>query len=155
MSIDLCLLADRVEFIPKIAQWYFDEWGDYAPGNSLEKTVERIKGKLNRACAPLHIVAEENGQPIGVGQLKLREMKEFPELEFWLGSVYVPTACRGRGVASRICAKIAEVARSFGIVKLYLQTEQLDGGLYARQGWQPRERLLVDGVPVLVMSRDL
>ena len=153
--MNLYFLAERVEFIPTIAQWYFNEWGDYAPGNSLEKTVERIYGKLNRSHPPLHVVAEQDGRPVGVGQLKLREMKEFPEREFWLGSVYVPEPHRGHGIASLICSRIAEVARSFGIDKLYLQTEHLDGGLYAHLGWRPLEKVVVVGVPVLVMSQDL
>jgi len=42
-----------------------------------------------------------------------------------------------------------------GISKLYLQTESLDGGLYARLGWKPVVESDTRGFPVLVMVRGL
>ena len=39
--------------------------------------------------------------------------------------------------------------------QLHLQTEQLDGGIYARLGWAPREQIEYRGIQVLVMENDL
>ena len=51
--------------------------------------------------------------------------------------------------------KIAEISVALGIDKLHLQTERLDGGLYARLGWTPIEAVYNEGLHVLVMEKDL
>jgi GNAT superfamily N-acetyltransferase len=149
------LLADRIEAVPIVARWSFDEWGHAAPGNTFEQTCARISGKLNRDRAPLHVLAIEDDQLLGVAQLKLREMSVYPECEHWLGDVYVRTESRGRCIASALCNKIQSVAFSFGIRSLHLQTERLDGGLYARLGWRGVDRVRYNGHDVLVMERML
>ena len=153
--MDFQLLADRVEAIPIIAQWYFDEWGHMVVGNSFEKSCERIRGKLNRDKPPLHMLAKEGEKVLGVAQFKLREMEIYPEREHWLGGVFVAPEARGGGIASMLSLRIAEIAQTLGATKLFLQTERLDGGLYARLGWLPLERVRYHGVEVLVMEKEL
>ena len=155
MTMDFCLLADRTDALPLIARWYFGEWGHEQEGNSLQKTCERIRGKLNRDKAPLHVLAVEGEQVLGVGQLKLYEMDMYPDKEHWLGGVFVRPESRGKGVASGVALKVAEVARSFGVKELFLQTERLDGGLYAQAGWTSVERAISRGDEVLVMVKTL
>ena len=110
---------------------------------------------MNRDRAPLCIIALENGVPQGAARLKLREMDIYPEKEFWLGSVYVPPAARGRTIAAQLSQRIAEIAHDFGARHLYLQTERLDGGLDGHQGWDPLEEVRYQGLDVLVMGRML
>jgi GNAT superfamily N-acetyltransferase len=147
------LLADRTNAVPIVARWYFDEWGHAAADNTFERTCARINGKLNRDRAPLHVLAIEDDQVLGVAQLKLREMNMYPEWEHWLGGVFVPPQARGRGIASALCSKVQETAFSLGICALYLQTEKLDGGLYARLGWRGVDRVRYNGYDVLVMEK--
>ena len=64
-------------------------------------------------------------------------------------------AHRGNGIASRIANRTAEIARSLGVKTLHVQTERLDGGLYARLGWAPFEQVNYRGLDVLVMERHL
>lgn len=154
--MELKLLADHEDAIPTIARWYYDEWGHKDANNSYEQTCERIRGKLNRDKAPLHVVAVKDGDVLGVAQLKIREMNIYPDKEYWLGSVYVAPEARGRKIASRLCERVAEIARSLGIAILHLQTERTDdGGLYAGLGWKPIEQAHYHGVDVLVMERNL
>ena len=153
--MDTELLADRPEAIPTIARWYYDQWGYRDPDNSHEKTCTHIGNMLNRDHAPLHVLAIEDGRVLGVAQWKIREMDIYPDREHWLGGVYVSDQSRGRGIASRVCNKAAEIAKSFGVDRVYLQTEKLDGGLYARLGWHPMEKVHYHGVDVRVMGKDL
>jgi GNAT superfamily N-acetyltransferase len=148
-------LADRQDAIPIVAQWYFEEWGYQIPGNSVQQTIERINGKLNREKAPLHIVAIENEKVLGVAQFKMYEMETYPDKEFWLGSLFVQTEFRRKGVGSGLANKIATTAEGFGIKELYLQTEALDGGLYRHIGWHIIETIVYKDVPVAVMVRKL
>lgn len=154
--MELKYLADIESAISTIAQWYYDEWGHNDPNNSLEKTCERIRGKLNRDKVPLHIVAVEDEKVLGVAQLKYREMSIYPDKEFWLGSVFVLPEARGQKIASSLCERIIEIAKSFGIKELYLQTERTNnGGLYAKLGWKPVEEVHYMGANVLVMKRSI
>jgi GNAT superfamily N-acetyltransferase len=148
------VLADRQDAIPTVAEWYYEGWGK-VPGNSVEKTIEKIKGKLNRYKPPFHILAVSEDRVLGVAQFKLREMSIYPEKEFWLGSLFVAPEFRNCGVGSALAEKIAAIAKDYGVKELYLQTEALDGGLYKRLGWNVIETTEYNGVQVAVMMRQL
>ncbi|MED5421818.1 MAG: GNAT family N-acetyltransferase [Pseudomonadota bacterium] len=154
--MELKFLADQPDAVPIIAKWYYSEWGHCDPNNSIENTCTRINGKLNKDKVPLHIIATNRDNVMGVAQLKTHEMSIYPDREYWLGSVYVDTPYRGQKVAQNICVHSIKTARSFGIKTLYLQTEALEnGGLYGKLGWQPLERVHYNGADVLVMEKHL
>ena len=153
--MELMLLADHREAMPVDARWYYDAWGHEIPDNSYAKVRESLRGRMNRDKPPLSIIAVNGDTPIGAAQLKIREMDTYPDREHWLGNVYVLPQARGHGLAATLAAKIADIATSFGIDTLYLQTERSDGGLYARLGWRPIERVHRHGMDVLVMAREL
>ena len=149
------LLADRHDAIPIVARWSFDQWGRGVAGNTLEATIERTMQRLNRDRLPLAVVATEGAKILGTAHLKIREMDIYPQFEHWLGNVYICAEARGRGLASQLAQHIADRAKGLDIANLYLQTEKLDGGLYARLGWKPVEQVHYHGLDVLVMVREL
>ena len=110
---------------------------------------------LNKDKLPLSLVAYDGSQLTGGAQLKFREMSIYPEKEHWLGAVYVAPEFRGRGIAAKMIKRILELAVQHQVPCLYLQTEHLDGGLYARMGWVPEEQVHYEGVEVLVMKKPL
>jgi GNAT superfamily N-acetyltransferase len=148
-------LADKPEAITLIARWYYDEWGHAAKDNSVQKICDRIQGMLNRDKIPVHVLAVDGDKILGVAQLKIREMDIYPEKEHWLGGVFVAPESRANGIGSQLVSKAIALAVSFKVQKLYLQTERLDGGLYARLGWEPLEKVHYNGLHVLVMERNL
>ena len=77
----------------------------------------------------------------------------YPDKLHWLGGVFVAPQYRGKGIGSTLAEHIARKAPSYGVKILYLQTEQLDGGLYSRLGWTPFEQVDNHGLRVLVMER--
>ena len=153
--MDFTLLVDRPDTIPRIAAWYHDEWGYLNPEESTTIVEENLRVYLERDRIPLIVLAVEGDDVAGCAQLKFREMDIYPEKEHWLGGVYVPAEHRGRGVASALVREAIGRARSLGVERLHLQTEAHDGGLYARLGWVPVERVTYRGVDVLVMENDL
>ena len=155
MNVDTEYLADHPEFIPQIALWYFNEWGYREPNNSVEKIQRRLNTKLNRERVPVPIVAIAYGKLMGTAQLKAHEMDIYPDSEFWLGSVYVDVQSRQQGIAKQLINRIEEISRQLGITELFLQTEGLDGGLYAKLGWIPMEQVKYHGIQVLVMQKKL
>jgi GNAT superfamily N-acetyltransferase len=75
------------------------------------------------------------------------------EKEHWLGGVFVSAEYRSKGIALRLVDRALERARSLGVKVLHLQTEKMDGGLYAKLGWNPLEQVYYKGQEVLVMGR--
>jgi GNAT superfamily N-acetyltransferase len=149
------LLADYPDAIPQIASWYFDEWGYLHPDSGLKDMQSKLQGSLNHDELPLLILAFENEEIMGVAQLKFHEMDIYPEKEHWLGGVYVPVEHCGKGIATQLIRQALRIARSLGIPALFLQTENLDGGLYTNLGWVPVDQAKNCGVDVLVMEKIL
>jgi GNAT superfamily N-acetyltransferase len=149
------LLADSPEAIPQIASWYFDKWGYLHPDTGLKDMESKLRGSLNRYELPLLILAFENDELVGVAQLKFHEMDIFPDKEHWLGGVYVPVEHRGKGIAAKIIRQALRIARTLGIPTLFLQTEELGGGLYTNLGWVPVTQARNCGLDVLVMEKTL
>ena len=154
-SIKFVNLADRRDMIPVVAKWYYDEWGIAQPDNSYEITLAKVESQLNRDRVPLHILAVQNSAVVGVAQLKMQEMKTYPEDTYWLGGVFVPPEARGRSIGTDLVHEIIRIAKSFGVAKLYLQTEQFEGGIYGKSGFIPVERVVYTGIDVLVMEMNL
>jgi len=156
MPLEFTFLADHVVAIPIISKWYFEEWGHLVQGDSIERTRDRIEDYLNRDEIPFILVATNNNDLVGAAQLKYREMAEmFPDKEHWLGGVYVAASHRGLGYGSQIVEQIVKMAPRYGVETLHLQTEALDGGLYARLGWTPYAQVTSRGLDVLVMEQQL
>ena len=149
--MELSVLADHPEAVDVVATWYFDEWGHETPGLTLEQVKKQVSASVNRASAPMLVLATKQGQAIGAAELKIREMDIYPDKEFWLGGVYVVKVERGKGAASALVEEVLSRARSAGINHLYLQTEQLADGLYAKLGFKPLEEVCYKGHQVLVM----
>jgi len=154
--VEFQFLADRPDAIPVVARWYFDEWGHLSEGDSLERPCERLGDYLNRDAIPFTLLAVAGEDVLGAAQLKHHELADaFPDLEHWLGSVFVAPAHRRMGYATRLIEHLARIAPRYGVRALYLQTQQLDGGLYRRLGWTPCALAKNRGLDVLVMERRL
>ena len=95
--------------------------------------------------------------PVGTATLKLQELQEqFPNVQNWLGSIVVRPSSRGRGVGAALVAEMERRAAQRGLTQLHLATEELDGGLYARLGWEAVPPIIIDrGDQVLVMRKRL
>lgn len=138
----------------QLAQRYHAEWGQHA-GLTVEQELQRLNPPQDAEGFPHLIAAFDDGQVVGAVQLKRREMLAFPQYEHWLGSVFVADSHRGRGLAGALVEQAAAQAVRMGVSDLYLQTEALDGGLYARLGWKPLQEADNCSYRVLVMVRRL
>jgi GNAT superfamily N-acetyltransferase len=150
------LIADRPDAIPIVGRWYFEQWGHLAPDSSFERICIALRGSLNRAQLPLILLAIEGQEIVGAAELKPHEMLGlFPDREPWLGGVFVHPDYRNRGVATQLTLRVLKIAESLGLQQLYLQTEKLSGGLYARLGWESVQQVNYRGHDVLVMEKRL
>lgn len=150
--MEIPLLADHPEAVDLVARWYFDQWAHESPSVTLERVKYEVATSANRVSPPLLVLARKDETVIGAAALKIREMEICPEKEFWLGGVYVSETERRKGVASALVEAVLSQAREFGIERLFLQTERLDGGLYRQHGFEAIEEIEYKGSRVLIME---
>lgn len=146
-------LSERKDLLPELADWYFNEWGYEVPNRTLEVEEKDLRESLENDELPIIIIATNQETLLGAGQIKRQEMSIYPEKEYWLGGVFVRKETRGQGIARQLIEKLIEIAIAKKMDTLYLQTEALDGGLYARLGWKGIERVNYHDTEVLVMGR--
>lgn len=148
-------LADRPEALETISHWYYEEWGRWNPKNSVQSISKKLLQSMNKDKVPLMLLAIDRDDVVGAVELKYREMDIYPDKEHWLGGLFVEPKYRGAAVGKQLIQQIIKLAGELGINKLHLQTERLDGGVYARLGWRPIEQIDNKGIKVLVMERDV
>lgn len=148
-------LSYKKEWLPIIASWYVNEWGNPSDVDAIKEEIAKLSTYLNEDKLPLIMVAHENEELLGVAQLKEYEMNIYPEYKNWLGGVFVSKQHRNKGVAKFLIAKLIEKARELKIDKLYLQTENLNGGLYISLGWKQLVKVKYKDVFVLVMENEI
>ncbi|MBO9872207.1 MULTISPECIES: GNAT family N-acetyltransferase [Xanthomonas] len=152
--MDVRHLDQHAPALPQIAAWYHAAWGREA-GFSLDDELRQLQRAPDGHGLPRVLAAFDGPRPIAAVQLKYREMDAFPQYPYWLGGMYVADPYRGRGIAGRLLAHALADAAELGLGALHLQTEHLDGGLYARHGWQPVQEADSYGTRVLLMVRDV
>ena len=152
--MNFIFLADKAGAIAEIAGWYFAEWG-HITRMSRESIAAKMRDALNRDKIPLFVLAVEEDEVLAVAELKYREMAIYPDKEHWIGGVFVRPSHRGRGIASQLANRTVEIAKSLGVRTLHLQTQQLNGGLYARLGWTVCGQVKYRDLDVLVMEKQL
>ena len=155
MKLKIVYLADHKDQLPKVAEWYFEEWGHLLEDLLTNIFVSRLEACLNKTKFPLVILAMDGEKLIGSAQIKLNQMTIYPNKEHWLAGIYVEPKHRGNNVAALLIEKIQEIAITLGVEVLHLQAEHLSGGLYAKLGWQPDELVNYRSTDVMVMSKNL
>ncbi|MGS0825766.1 GNAT family N-acetyltransferase [Shewanella sp. 0m-8] len=152
--MEFSLLAEQPSAASTVAKWYFDEWCRDTGRYPLEFVQKNVAAATNIEKAPMLILCHIGNDLVGAAELKIREMDAFPEYEFWLGGVYVRKDFRGHGIGSALVAEALKRALNANIKKLYLQTENLSGGLYTKFGFNHLHQVDSKGVYVTVMCAD-
>jgi GNAT superfamily N-acetyltransferase len=147
-------LAHYPQLVPIIASWVFDHWGKMYRMPSLEDQIDKISERLNIDRFPMAFVALSGAVPVGTASLKIQEMTTHKHLCHWLGTVYVVSEYRNRGIGSAL-AKHAEIkAQELGVKTLYLHTPDKER-FYLKRGWEPIERPVYFDMPVVIMKKDM
>ena len=146
MPLDFVSLSDRPDAIPKVARWWCGAWRLPQRRKSLESYENELARCVKPGALPLHLLALSDNTLVGAATLKDQSAlhKLFHDFQYWLSGVYVSSALRRKGIATALCLKIIDIAHTKGMTRLYLQTEALDGGLYAKIGWKPVDQVHID-----------
>jgi GNAT superfamily N-acetyltransferase len=156
----IAYLADYPEYVSTVAAWVHGQWGHLVPARTLAQVEAKFRTHLNRARAPLTLLALQEDAargsrtPAGTASIYLQDMATRPELTPWMAAVYVAPEFRGQGIGSQLVQAIEAQARTLGIARLYLYTPDQEH-LYARLGWVTQEHTTHYGEAVVIMTREL
>ncbi len=111
-----------------------------------------VRGDTWDGALPRVLIAERGGEVVGTASLLQSDMETRPDLDPWLGCLYVRPDQRGQGIATLLTDRIERLAESLGIRTLHLFTADQER-LYARSGWSLVERTEYEGESVAVMRK--
>jgi len=147
-------LTDQQQFIPTIAQWYFNEWGHLTPDKSLEDIAQKVASMTeSKETLPLSFVLHDDNELLAVAELKFHEHPDYPDYKHWLGGVFVLLEKRRQGYSTVILSHTISHAKALGIPSLYLQCEQHNINLYLKYGFEVIHRINNKGLEKAVMMK--
>jgi GNAT superfamily N-acetyltransferase len=147
-------IAERLDWVPTIARWHWEEWGHHDRDGSLQSWMAALAQRTRADGIPTTFVAVEGNLPIGSACLVEHDMATRPDLHPWLAGVFVVPEQRGRGVGSALVNHGAARAAALGVSSLFLYTNGAEP-VYAKLGWRVRERAFYEGRTVTIMERAL
>ncbi|HWM95149.1 MAG TPA: GNAT family N-acetyltransferase [Thermoanaerobaculia bacterium] len=131
------------------ANWIEDEW----PGIPIIEWLRTPSPVLSEFPVVLGFSDTSDGSLLGCGALLLRDMDDRPDLDPWLGCLYVATSARRCGIARRLTQALAERAQKMAISTLYLFCDPTLRAFYESEGWSSIEERSYEGKPCVVMAR--
>jgi len=155
-NITIEYLANWPEFIDELARLSFLEWQDVYQqrGQTLAHLVKVYQERMNVDRLPLTLVALLDAKLIGMVSLYFFDMPTCPDLDPWLGGLFVLPEWRIRGVATKLMQRATEEARKSNVSRLYLWTSSAES-LYRNLGWQAIERIRYFGHDAVVMEMNM
>ena len=152
MTIRIDHLFHWPEYVPTIAGWQQDQFGYLNPLGTVRQREQRLREATDPDRLPIALVAlSEENLLVGSATIMATTLTH-KHLTPWLSSVFVPPACRGKGIASALSMRAVEEAARLGFEALYLFTPQSES-LYARLGWRTFDHAVHNGVPLAIMRR--
>lgn len=132
--IEIAFLADHVDVIPTLSQWFRAQWPDYFATRTVADIARDFYVEAQRTGLPVRLVALVGAQLAGTVCLRERALASLPAYRPGLGGLFVADRYRGRGVGSELVKAGMDLARAQGYEHLYATTEAARG-LLERLGW--------------------
>ncbi|MDR0631786.1 MAG: GNAT family N-acetyltransferase [Holosporaceae bacterium] len=155
MRIDY--LANHVDLIPTVAQWYFEAWRRFSKNLSIEDTKLRLASRLNIDKLDICFLCFGDDDEI-VGTFSLTQ-KDIPNNEDFfpcLSNLFVAEKHRRQKIGEALvnCAK--QQAYNFGFEEMYLYTTDKTVHLwYEKLGWKIIKEDVMRGFDVKIMGTSL
>jgi GNAT superfamily N-acetyltransferase len=130
-NLNIGLLADHVDVIPALVEWFESEWEPYyGPSGPGDADVD-LRAAAKRTSLPICLVAFVGDELVGTIALKEASISH-PELKPWGAAMLVHTAWRRRGVGGALVEASETLARDQGCSRLYMSTDAANSILKAR-----------------------
>jgi GNAT superfamily N-acetyltransferase len=155
-NITIDHLANHPELTDELAQLAWAEWQSLYEqrGETFSNALRKYRERININRLPLALVALVDKELVGTVSLKHNDLDIRPEINPWLGGVFVIPEWRRRGVASLLMRRAVEEARRLNLGRLFLWTSSAES-LYLKLGWQPVERTEYCGKSIVIMQMNV
>src|SRR5947207_15308533 len=156
IAIAIDYLASCPEFVDALARLSWKELQEIYQQReqTLEDCLKNYQERINSDRLPLTLVAVHGSELVGMVSLKYHDMDTRPDLDPWLGGLFVLPEWRNQGVGTMLMHRATEEARRLKVPRLYLWTHTAER-LYHKLGWQFVERTNYFGKEAVVMEIDL
>ena len=146
-------LANHAELVDQLALLSWTEWQPIyrQRGQTFEHARANYRERTNIDRLPLTLVALHDRELVGTVSLKYHDLDTRPDLDPWLGALFVLPEWRKCGVASLLMNRVVDEARRLKLPQLFLWTSSAEG-LYLRLGWRVVERSEYCGKEIVVMQ---
>src|ERR1051325_10647978 len=108
--ITIRFLADHLDTIPTLAEWFRDQWPDYYAAMSQAEMEQDFLEDASRDRLPVRLVAFESNELTGTIILRESGTETLPEFQPELGGLYVVGSHRGHGIATELVRAGMKVA---------------------------------------------
>jgi GNAT superfamily N-acetyltransferase len=152
-EITVDYLANHAELVDQLALLSWTEWQSIYQqrGQTFEHARANYRERTNIDRLPLTLVALHNRELVGTVSLKYHDLDTRPDLDPWLGALFVLPGWRKRGVASLLMNRVVDEARRLKLPELFLWTSSAEG-LYLKLGWRVVERSKYCDKEIVVMQ---
>lgn len=150
------LLVQHPHHHAELAQWMFQEWGQFYPGATLEKTARWVHRTSRRSGLPLTMLALDAQNLVGFAMLQRQELYREKGITPWLGGLLVKKNYQRQGVGTRLLDWATHYASSLDYQMLYLLS--FDNTLcdwYKAKGWSVVRTDETTTHPLIIMETTL
>ena len=133
--ITIGFLADYLDTIPTLANWFREQWTDYYAGMSQEQMEQNFLSDASRDRLPIRLIAFESNELAGTIVLRENGTEMLPEFKPELGGLYVVDSHRGHGVATKLVRAGMQLALDQGYEAAFATTV-VAAGILERLGWE-------------------
>lgn len=145
-------LADHLEAIPLLQEWFEEEWDSYYGPTGPGDAQSDLLSYANRVGLPVGVVAFHDNKVCGVAALKAESITTHSHLSPWVAAYLVSPSHRRKGIGTKILRAIEEVARKLGYSSVYCGTCTATH-LLERNGWQFIEQVTHNGEGVSIFQK--
>ena len=133
--ITIGFLADYLDTIPTLANWFRAQWPEYHAAMSQEEMEQDFLEDASRDRLPIRLVAFESSELAGTIVLRKNGTEMLPEFQPELGGLYVVESHRNHGIATELIRAGMQVAREQGYNTVFATTVAA-AGILERLGWE-------------------
>jgi GNAT superfamily N-acetyltransferase len=132
--IKIAFLADHLDTIPKLANWFREQWPDYFADWSQAEMEQDFLQDATYDRLPCRLVAFESGDLMGTIVLREQGSESLQEFQPELGGLYVIESQRGQGIGTALVEAGMKLASDQGYEMVYATTVAA-AGILERLGW--------------------
>ena len=133
--ITISFLADHLDTIPTLANWFRAQWPEYHAAMSQEEMEQDFLEDASRDRLPIRLVAFKSRELAGTIILRDNGTEMLPEFQPELGGLYVVESHRKHGVATELVRAGMQLAHKQGYETVFATTV-VAAGILKRLGWE-------------------